>query len=250
MQGLKIEDLVVKVGQNKVIDGLCMEVPAGETHAIMGPNGTGKSSLSKAIAGHPDYVVESGRVILNGTNIVGMAPDEISKAGFFLSFQSPVEIPGISIANFIRACLNSRLSGGELVNPQQFYKELYANMDKLKIPRNFTSRSVNDGFSGGEKKRCDILQMMMLKPKFALLDEVDSGLDVDALRVVSEAVNSMRAPDFGMLLITHYHRLLEHIKPDKIHVLMGGRIVKSGGEDLAVEIEERGYDWIVCGGRE
>ncbi len=250
MQGLKIEDLVVKVGQNKVIDGLCMEVPAGETHAIMGPNGTGKSSLSKAIAGHPDYVVESGRVILNGTNIVGMAPDEISKAGFFLSFQSPVEIPGVSIANFIRACLNSRLNGGELVNPQQFYKELYANMDKLKIPRNFTSRSVNDGFSGGEKKRCDILQMMMLKPKFALLDEVDSGLDVDALRVVSEAVNSMRAPDFGMLLITHYHRLLEHIKPDKIHVLMGGRIVKSGGEDLAVEIEERGYDWIVCGGRE
>ncbi len=244
MRGLKIENLVVRVGERRVIDGLNLEVPAGQTHAIMGPNGTGKSSLSKAIAGHPEYVVESGSIKLGEVELVGLSADEISKAGFFLSFQTPVEIPGVSIANFIRACLNSRLPAGENVNPREYYGELYANMDRLKMPRSFTSRSVNEDFSGGEKKRCDILQMLMLKPKFALLDEIDSGLDIDALKIVADAVNSMRSPDFGMLLITHYHRLLEYIRPDMVHVLSGGKIVKSGGEELALELERRGYDWL------
>lgn len=244
MRGLQIENLVVKIGDRKVVDGLNLTVPAGEVHAIMGPNGTGKSSLSKAIAGHPDYVIESGTVLLNGESLVGKQPDEIARDGFFLSFQSPVEVQGVSIANFIRACLNARLSDGETVQPQKYYKELYEKMDLLKMSRSFTSRSVNDGFSGGEKKRCDILQMLMLKPKFAVLDEVDSGLDIDALRIVSEAVNTARSHDFGMLLITHYHRLLEYIKPDRVHVMSGGKIVRSGGEELAVELEEHGYDWL------
>ena len=221
-----------------------LAVPAGEVHAVMGPNGTGKSSLSKAIAGHPDYKIESGDVLMNGESLVGLPPDEIARKGFFLAFQYPVSIPGVSIANFIRACLSARLPEGETINAVEYYKELYSKMDELKMSRSFTSRSVNDGFSGGEKKRCDILQMLMLKPKFAILDETDSGLDIDALRIVSEGVNAARSPGIGMLLITHYHRLLEYIKPDKVHVMSGGKIVKSGGAELAVELEQKGYDWI------
>lgn len=244
MKGLEIRDLVVKIGSRTVIDGLNLEVPAGQVHAIMGPNGTGKSSLSKAIAGHPDYKIASGEVLLDGESIVGKSVDEIARMGFFLSFQYPVDVPGVSIANFIRACLNARQSGEKTVNPVAYYKELYEKMDLLKIDRNFTNRSVNEGFSGGEKKRCDILQMLMLKPKFAVLDEVDSGLDIDALRIVSQGVNSARSPEVGMLLITHYNRLLEYIKPDRIHVLSGGKIVLSGGPELAVELEQKGYDWL------
>lgn len=244
MQGLEIKNLVVSVGGKNVVDGLSLAVPAGEVHAIMGPNGTGKSSLSKAIAGHPDYKIESGDVLMNGESLVGLPPDEIARKGFFLAFQYPVSIPGVSIANFIRACLSARLPEGETINAVEYYKELYSKMDELKMSRSFTSRSVNDGFSGGEKKRCDILQMLMLKPKFAILDETDSGLDIDALRIVSEGVNAARSPGIGMLLITHYHRLLEYIKPDKVHVMSGGKIVKSGGAELAVELEQKGYDWI------
>ncbi len=244
MKGLQIKNLVVKIGERTLIDGLNLDVPAGEIHAIMGPNGTGKSSLSKAIAGHPDYKIVSGEVLLDGENIVGLAPDEIARKGFFLSFQYPVDIPGVSIANFIRACLNARMEEGKTVNPVEYYKELYAKMDLLKMDRSFTTRSVNEGFSGGEKKRCDILQMLMLKPKFAILDETDSGLDIDALRIVSEGVNSMRSPDMGMLLITHYNRLLEYVKPDRIHVLSGGKVVLSGGAELALELEQKGYDWL------
>jgi Fe-S cluster assembly ATP-binding protein len=244
MRGLEIKNLVVSVADKRVVDGMNLTVPAGEVHAIMGPNGTGKTSLSKAIAGHPDYKIESGEVLLNGENIVGLEPDEIARKGFFLAFQYPVAITGVSIANFIRACLNARLPKGETLNPVEYYKELYAKMDELKIPRNFTTRSVNDGFSGGEKKRCDILQMLMLKPSFAILDETDSGLDIDALRIVSEGVNTARGENIGMLLITHYHRLLEYIKPDKVHVMSGGKIVKSGGAELALELEEKGYDWL------
>ena len=244
MRGLEIKNLVVSVADKRVVDGMNLTVPAGEVHAIMGPNGTGKTSLSKAIAGHPDYKIESGEVLLNGENIVGLEPDEIARKGFFLAFQYPVAITGVSIANFIRACLNARLPKGETLNPVEYYKELYAKMDELKIPRNFTTRSVNDGFSGGEKKRCDILQMLMLKPSFAILDETDSGLDIDALRIVSEGVNTARGENIGMLLITHYHRLLEYIKPDKVHVMSGGKIVKSGGPELALELEEKGYDWL------
>ncbi|CDE84775.1 feS assembly ATPase SufC [Coraliomargarita sp. CAG:312] len=244
MQGLEIKNLVVSVGGKNVVDGLSLAVPAGEVHAVMGPNGTGKSSLSKAIAGHPDYKIESGDVLMNGESLVGLPPDEIARKGFFLAFQYPVSIPGVSIANFIRACLSARLPEGETINAVEYYKELYSKMDELKMSRSFTSRSVNDGFSGGEKKRCDILQMLMLKPKFAILDETDSGLDIDALRIVSEGVNAARSPGIGMLLITHYHRLLEYIKPDKVHVMSGGKIVKSGGAELAVELEQKGYDWI------
>ena len=244
MRGLEIKNLTVEVAGKKVVDGMNLTIPAGEVHAIMGPNGTGKSSLSKAIAGHPDYKIESGDVLMNGESLVGLPPDEIARKGFFLAFQYPVSIPGVSIANFIRACLSARLPEGETINAVEYYKELYSKMDELKMSRSFTSRSVNDGFSGGEKKRCDILQMLMLKPKFAILDETDSGLDIDALRIVSEGVNAARSPSIGMLLITHYHRLLEYIKPDKVHVMSGGKIVKSGGAELAVELEQKGYDWI------
>ena len=244
MKGLEIKNLVVKIGERAVIDGLNLSVPAGEVHAIMGPNGTGKSSLSKAIAGHPDYKIVSGEVLLDGENIVGLEPDVIARKGFFLSFQYPVDVPGVSIANFIRACLKARLPEGENINAVEYYKELYAKMDLLKMDRSFTSRSVNEGFSGGEKKRCDILQMLMLNPKFAVLDETDSGLDIDALRIVSEGVNSARSSERGMLLITHYNRLLEYIKPDKIHVLNAGKVVLSGGAELALELEKKGYDWL------
>ncbi len=244
MRGLEIKNLTVEVAGKKVVDGMNLAIPAGEVHAIMGPNGTGKSSLSKAIAGHSEYKITGGEVLLDGENIVGLEPDVISKKGFFLAFQYPVSIEGVSIANFIRACLNSRLAEGEKLNPVEYYKELYAKMDELKMDRSFSSRSVNDGFSGGEKKRCDILQMLMLNPKFAILDETDSGLDIDALRIVSEGVNSARSPERGMLLITHYHRLLEYIKPDKVHVMSGGKIVKSGGAELALELEKTGYDFL------
>lgn len=244
MRGLEIKNLVVNIGDKRVVDGLNLTVPAGEVHAIMGPNGTGKTSLSKAVAGHPYYKIASGEVLLDGENIVGLPPDEIARKGFFLAFQYPVSIPGVSIANFIRACLNARQPKGETINPVEYYKKLYEKMDELKMSRSFTSRSVNDGFSGGEKKRCDILQMLMLQPSFAILDETDSGLDIDALRIVSEGVNTARGENIGMLLITHYHRLLEYIKPDKVHVMNGGKIVKSGGAELALELEEKGYDWL------
>ncbi len=244
MSGLEIKNLTVEVAGKKVVDGMNLVVPAGEVHAIMGPNGTGKSSLSKAIAGHPDYKILSGEVLLDGENIVGLRPDEIARKGYFLAFQYPVEIPGVSIANFIRACLNARLPEGETLNPVEYYKKLYAKMDELKMDRSFTTRSVNEGFSGGEKKRCDILQMLMLDPKFAILDETDSGLDIDALKIVSEGVNSARSATRGMLLITHYHRLLDYIKPDAVHIMSGGKIVHSGGAELALELEQKGYDWI------
>lgn len=244
MRGLEIKNLTVEVAGKKVVDGMNLTIPAGEVHAIMGPNGTGKSSLSKAIAGHPEYPITSGEVLLDGENLVGLSPDEIARKGFFLGFQYPVEVPGVSIANFIRACLSARLPEGETLNPVEYYKKLHAKMEALKMDKSFTTRSVNDGFSGGEKKRCDILQMLMLEPKFAVLDEVDSGLDIDALKIVSDGVNSARSPERGMLLITHYHRLLEYIKPDAVHVMSGGKIVRSGGAELAVELEQKGYDWI------
>lgn len=244
MRGLEIKNLTVEVAGRKVVDGMNLTIPAGEVHSIMGPNGTGKSSLSKAIAGHPEYPITSGEVLLDGENLVGLSPDEIARKGFFLGFQYPVEVPGVSIANFIRACLSARLPEGETLNPVEYYKKLHAKMEALKMDKSFTTRSVNDGFSGGEKKRCDILQMLMLEPKFAVLDEVDSGLDIDALKIVSDGVNSARSPERGMLLITHYHRLLEYIKPDAVHVMSGGEIVRSGGAELAVELEQKGYDWI------
>ncbi len=227
-----------------IVKGLDLTIRTGEVHAIMGPNGTGKSTLSKAIAGHPDYVITSGDVLLDGKSILEMEPDERARAGLFLAFQYPSEIPGVSIANFLRAAVQARMAEGEELDATAYYKRLYAKMDMLKIDRKFTSRSVNEGFSGGEKKRCEILQMAMLEPTFALMDETDSGLDIDALKIVAEGVNTLKSGSLGVLLITHYQRLLNHIVPDYVHVMYDGRIVKSGDKTLALELEAKGYDWV------
>lgn len=241
---LEIKDLCVSIGDQQILKNFSLTIPKGEVHALMGPNGTGKSTLAKAVAGHPDYEVTSGTVHMDGVDIMDMEVDERSRQGIFLAFQYPMEIPGVTIANFIRAALTARLPDGEELNAPDYYKALYAKMDLLKIDRKFTSRSVNDGFSGGEKKRCEILQMAMLEPKYAILDETDSGLDIDALKIVSEGVNSMRGENLGSLVITHYQRLLDYIVPDVVHVMYDGRIVKSGDKSLALELEEKGYDWV------
>lgn len=244
MQQLEIKNLNVSINETQILKDLSLTIPRGEVHAIMGPNGTGKSTLAKALAGHEDYEVSSGEVLLDGEQIIGMEPDEISRAGLFMAFQYPSEIPGVSIANFIRAARQARLPEGEKLNAPAFYKELYERMDALKIDRGFTSRSVNEGFSGGEKKRCEILQMAMLQPRYAVLDETDSGLDIDALKIVADGVNQMRGPDLGVLVITHYQRLLNYIVPDRVHVMFDGRIVESGGPELAERLEAEGYDWV------
>jgi Fe-S cluster assembly ATP-binding protein len=241
---LEIKNLNVSIEGQPILKDFSLTIPKGEVHALMGPNGTGKSTLAKVIAGHEDYTVESGEILLDGENILGQEPDEISQAGLFLAFQYPLEIPGVSIANFIRAARQARLPEGEEINAVEFYKELYAKMDALKIDRKFTSRALNEGFSGGEKKRCEILQMSMLEPQYCVMDETDSGLDIDALRIVSEGVNHMRSPDRGFLVITHYQRLLEYIVPDVVHVMFDGRIVHSGDKTLAEELESKGYDWV------
>ena len=241
MSQLEIKDLHVAIGEKQIVKGLSLTVRSGEVHAIMGPNGTGKSTLAKAVAGHPSFTITSGDVLLDGKSILAMQPDERARAGLFLAFQYPSEIPGVSIANFLRAAVQARLGEGEELDATAYYKRLYSKMDMLQIDRKFTSRSVNEGFSGGEKKRCEILQMAMLEPKFALMDETDSGLDIDALRIVADGVNAMRGPKLGVLLITHYQRLLDYIVPDIVHVLSKGRIVKTGGKELAHELEASGY---------
>jgi Fe-S cluster assembly ATP-binding protein len=228
----------------EILKGVSLEIPAGEVHAIMGPNGSGKSTLSKVIAGHEGYVVTSGSVTLDGEDIFEMSIDERSRAGIFLAFQYPSEVPGVSNANFIRAALQSRLPKGEEIDAVAYYKNLYSKMDLLEMDRKFTARSVNEGFSGGEKKRNEILQMLMLEPKVCILDETDSGLDIDALKIVAKGVNAMRSPDRGMLLITHYQRLLDYIKPDHVHVMAAGKIVRSGGPELALELEAEGYEFL------
>ena len=243
MKNLKIENLHASIGDKEILRGLTLEIPSGQVHAIMGPNGSGKSTLAKVIAGHPDYTVTSGDVLLDGESVLEMAPDQRSREGIFLAFQYPSEIPGVTIANFLRAALQARLPKGEELEATDYYAKLYQKMDLLQVPRTLTSRSVNEGFSGGEKKRCEILQMAMLEPSFALLDETDSGLDIDALKIVSHGVNSLRGPNVGMLVITHYQRLLNYIVPDFVHVMVNGRIVESGTKDLALKLEAEGYDW-------
>ncbi len=244
MASLEIKDLRVSTGGKEIVKGISLTINTGETHAIMGPNGTGKSTLAKAIAGHPDYAITGGDVLLDGKSILEMESDERARAGIFLAFQYPSEIPGVSIANFMRAAIQARMAEGEEIDASGYYKRLYQKMDLLQIDRKFTSRSVNEGFSGGEKKRTEILQMAMLEPTFALMDETDSGLDIDALRIVADGVNHLRGPKLGILLITHYQRLLGYIVPDFVHVMIDGAIVKSGDRSLALELEARGYDWV------
>ncbi len=241
---LEIKNLCAGTSGHAILRDFNLLVPRGEVHALMGPNGVGKSTLAKVMAGHPDYTVSSGQILLDGEDITGMAPDKIARRGLFLAFQYPVEIAGVSIANFIRAALNARLEDGGELDAVQFYHRLREKMDLLKMDRKLTARAINEGFSGGEKKRCEILQMAMLEPRYAVLDETDSGLDIDALKVVAEGVNALRGPERGILLITHYQRILDHTKPDRVHVITQGRVIRSGGPGLALEIEEKGYDWL------
>lgn len=248
MSQLEIKNLHVSIEGKEILKGLTLTINQGEVHAIMGPNGTGKSTLAYTLMGHPNYTVTEGEVIFKGEKVLELEPDERSRAGIFLAFQYPVAIPGVTVANFLRSALNARRRA---VNPEdkgmpipEFRKMLKEKMDMLKMDHNFAGRYLNDGFSGGEKKRAEILQMAALKPEIAILDETDSGLDIDALRIVSEGVNTLSGPDLGVLVITHYQRLLNYIKPHFVHVMLDGRIVESGGPDLALHLEEHGYDWV------
>src|SRR6516225_4458252 len=240
---LRIENLHVEIAGQEIVRGLSLSVPQGEVHAIMGPNGSGKSTLAKVLAGHPDYTVTTGSVVMNGEDLLELEADERARRGLFMAFQYPSEVPGVSIANFLRAALQARLPEGEEMEATDYYARLYDKMKLLGMDRSFTSRSVNEGFSGGEKKRTEILQMAVLGPEYAVLDETDSGLDIDALKTVAHGVNSLRGSEIGILLITHYQRILNYIVPDHVHVMVGGRIVRSGRKELALELEERGYDW-------
>jgi Fe-S cluster assembly ATP-binding protein len=248
MSQLEIKNLNVSIEDKEILKGLDLTLPQGEVHAIMGPNGTGKSTLAYTLMGHPSYQVTNGQISFKGKDLLAMSPDERSRFGLFLAFQYPLSIPGVTVANFLRTAVNARRRAE---NPQdkgvpipEFRKLLKEKMDFLKMDPAFAGRYLNEGFSGGEKKRAEILQMAILKPEIAILDETDSGLDIDALRIVSEGVNSLRNPDLGVLVITHYQRILNYIKPDVVHVMMDGRVVETGGPDLALHLEEHGYDWV------
>ena len=243
MSGLEIRDLHVEVAERQILNGLTLKVPTGEVHAIMGPNGAGKSTLSYSIAGRDGYKVTKGDILLDGKSVIEMAPDERAGVGLFLAFQYPIEIPGVTLTNFLKTALNAqrRRRGEEEIDAMAFVKLLRVQAKALDISEDMLKRPVNVGFSGGEKKRAEALQMAMLQPKFAVLDETDSGLDIDALKVVAGGVNALRDKSRGMLIITHYQRLLDYIVPDKVHVLAAGRIAKSGGPELALELEREGY---------
>ena len=234
----------MSIEDNEILKGVNLTINTGEIHAIMGPNGTGKSTLSSAIMGHPSYEVTQGEVLLDGVNILELDVDERAKAGLFLAMQYPSEITGVTNADFMRSAINAKREEGQEINLMQFIKKLDKQMDFLDIDKDMAQRYLNEGFSGGEKKRNEILQLMMLEPKFAILDEIDSGLDIDALKVVSKGINQMRGEEFGALMITHYQRLLNYITPDKVHVMYGGKVVKSGGPELAKRLEEEGYEWV------
>jgi Fe-S cluster assembly ATP-binding protein len=239
---LEIDDLTVAVDGKQIVNGLTLSVPAGEVHAIMGPNGSGKSTLANALMGHPKYDVTGGHVYLKGEDITELAPNERAQKGLFLAMQYPTSVPGVTMTNFLRAALKGVT--GQDVPVREFRTRLMESMALLKMDESFVRRYLNEGFSGGEKKRAEVLQMSLLKPSMAVMDETDSGLDIDALRTVSEGINALRNPEMGVLLITHYQRMLNYIKPDKVHVLYKGRIVRSGGPELANELEAKGYDWI------
>jgi Fe-S cluster assembly ATP-binding protein len=248
MSQLEIKNLHVSIEDKEILKGLSLTIKQGEIHAIMGPNGTGKSTLAYTLMGHPNYTVTQGEILFKGKNLLELEPDERSREGVFLAFQYPVAIPGVTVANFLRSAINARRRAE---NPDdkgmpipEFRKLLKEKMNTLKMDNAFAGRYLNDGFSGGEKKRAEILQMATLKPEIAILDETDSGLDIDALRIVSEGVNALSGPELGVLVITHYQRLLNYIKPHFVHVMLDGRIVESGGPELALQLEEQGYEWV------
>jgi Fe-S cluster assembly ATP-binding protein len=248
MSNLEIKNLHVNIEGKEILKGLDLTIEQGKVHAIMGPNGTGKSTLAYTLMGHPSYTVTEGEVTFKGQNILELEPDERSRLGIFLAFQYPVAIPGVTVANFLRTAINARRRSE---NPEdkgmpipEFRKLLKEKMAVLKMDQTFAGRYLNDGFSGGEKKRAEILQMATLQPEIAILDETDSGLDIDALRIVAEGVNTLMSGDLGVLVITHYQRLLNYIKPDFVHIMLDGRIVESGGPDLALHLEDQGYDWV------
>ncbi|EGQ1597226.1 Fe-S cluster assembly ATPase SufC [Staphylococcus pseudintermedius] len=241
---LEIKDLHVSIDDKEILKGVNLTINTGEIHAIMGPNGTGKSTLSSAIMGHPSYEVTQGEVLLDGVNVLELEVDERAKAGLFLAMQYPSEITGVTNADFMRSAINAQREEGNEINLMQFIKKLDKQMDFLDMDKDMAQRYLNEGFSGGEKKRNEILQLMMLQPKFAILDEIDSGLDIDALKVVSKGINEMRGEEFGSLIITHYQRLLNYITPDHVHVMYNGIVVKSGGVELAKRLEEEGYEWV------
>jgi Fe-S cluster assembly ATP-binding protein len=235
---LEIQNLHVRIEEREILKGVNLKVSKGETHALMGPNGSGKSTLANTIMGNPNYEVTDGKILVNGEDVTEADPDERAKAGVFMAFQYPATIPGVSVANFLRTAVNARRE--EPIKVKEFGSMLRANMDLLRIDPEFTKRYL----SGGEKKRAEILQLAMLKPDFAVLDETDSGLDIDALRIVSDGVNALRGPEMGTLIITHYTRILQYVTPDFVHIMLDGRIVREGGKELAGELEEKGYDWI------
>ena len=248
MSELVIQNLHVSINDQEILRGVNLTIQQGEVHALMGPNGTGKSTLAYALMGHPSYEIVEGEVILNGVNILELEPDERSRLGLFLAFQYPVAIPGVSVANFLRTAINARRKANNSEDKgipiPQFRRLLKEQMDLLQMDHSFAGRYLNEGFSGGEKKRAEILQMATLQPEIAILDETDSGLDIDALRIVSDGVNILKSENLGVLVITHYQRILNYIKPEYVHIMLGGRIVESGGPELALHLEEHGYDWL------
>jgi Fe-S cluster assembly ATP-binding protein len=246
MSDLEIRNLHVSAEDKQILKGLDLEVSRGEVRALMGPNGSGKSTLANAIMGHPAFDVTEGEIVFEGSEITEAAPEERSRAGLFMAFQYPVAIPGVTVAKYLRMAVNAHREarGEDQIGLKEFRKQTEAAMELVSIPREFSSRYVNDGFSGGEKKRLEILQLAMLRPKVAVLDETDSGLDIDALRIVAEGVNTFSGPDMGVLIITHYQRILHLVEPDFVHVMFEGRIVKEGGPELVGELEQKGYGWI------
>lgn len=248
MSELKINNLHVSIDGNQIIKGLNLTVRQGEVHALMGPNGTGKSTLAYAIMGHPNYHVTDGDILVDGKSVLDMAPDERSREGLFLAFQYPVSISGVTVANFLRTAVNAHRRHSdppqEDISILEFRKMLKSKMDLLEMEYLFGGRYLNEGFSGGEKKRTEVLQLAVLEPSFAILDETDSGLDIDAIRIVSEGVNVVKGPKMGVMVITHYQRMLDYIQPDFVHIMFDGRIVESGGKDLSLVLEEQGYDWV------